>query len=410
MATYAYKGRNSQGQIVEGTLEANNQNAVADLLMQKSIIPINILETKVSSGGSGLNTQIDLSKWFAPPVKMEDLIIFSRQMYSLAKSGIPLLRAINGLADTSTSPKFKEVLHDITSQLEKGRTLSSAMNTHPKIFNKLMVSIVHVGENTGKLDLSFLQLATYFEQEEETKRQIKSAMRYPTFVVSALVIALVIMNIFVIPTFKNMFTKLGADLPPLTKFLLAMSEFFMNYWQFMLVALVGGIFGIKSYLRTEKGQLMADKNKLKIPHIGSIIERAILSRFCRSFSLMMQSGVPITTALGLVSDAVDNVYMGTKIVEMRRGIEKGESISRVAAHSQMFTPLVMQMVSVGEETGRIDELLLEVADYYDREVSYDLGNMTAKIEPILISIVSGMVLVLALGIFSPMWDMMGAMR
>ena len=228
--------------------------------------------------------------------------------------------------------------------------------------------------------------------------------------ITAILVAIVILNIFVIPTFANMFSKLGADLPLATKVLIASSEFFMNYWPHMLVALVGIIFGIRYYVKTPVGRYFWDKRKLKLPVVGSIIERSILSRFTHSFAIVLKAGVPMTSGLSLVSDAVDNNYMREKIVGMRQGIESGESLLRTAISSELFTPLVLQMVAVGEETGRVDELLEEVGDYYEREVDYDLSTLTARIEPILLVVVAAMVLVLALGIFTPMWDMASAFQ
>lgn len=331
-------------------------------------------------------------------------------MYSLTKSGIPLLRAITGLAETANSKRMAGTLRDVLDQLERGRNLSSSLNQHPKVFNQLFVSIVHVGENTGKLDDAFLQLAIYLEREQETRKQIKSATRYPMFVMFAIVAALIVMNIFVIPTFAGMFAKLGADLPPMTVILLTMSDFFVNQWHILLAGVVGGIIALKRYLNTEGGRYKWDRYKLRLPAVGSIFERSLLSRFARSFSMMLSSGVPLTHALNLVSEAVDNSFMASRIIEMRKSIEKGESLTRVAGSSGLFTPLVMQMIGVGEETGRVDELLTDVAEFYEREVDYDLKSLTSKIEPILIGIVSIMVLVLALGIFTPMWDMMNAYK
>ncbi|HCV19819.1 MAG TPA: MSHA biogenesis protein MshG, partial [Alteromonas sp.] len=299
---------------------------------------------------------------------------------------------------------------DIISLLERGRTLSSAMHQHSEIFDRLYVSVVHVGENTGRLDEAFLQLAGYLEREQETRRQIKAATRYPIFVVFALVAALIIMNIFVIPKFADMFNKFGAELPVMTRFLLGMSDFFINQWYILVGAIFAIAFGVRNYLQTPDGNLAWSRKKLKLPIIGKVIERSLLARFCRSFSMMLQAGLPLTTALNLVAEAVGNRFMETKIIDMRQSIEKGENLSRVTQASGLFTPMVLQMVNVGEETGRVDELLAEVADFYEREVDYDLNSLTAKIEPVLIGIVAGMVLVLALGIFTPMWDMMSAIK
>jgi len=409
MASFKYTGRNNSGSQVKGTMEANNTSAVAEQLLRKSITPISI--AAIAKNQTESLASKDVSEIFGfNNVSLDELIIFSRQMYALMRSGVPILRAINGMADASTSITLKKVLINIGSQLEGGYTLSSALNQHPKIFGNLFVSLIHVGENTGQLEESFLKLTTYLEREQATRKRIKTALRYPTMVLIALAAALVILNIFVIPTFANMFSKLGADLPLATKFLMTSSSFFLNYWPYMFAACIAAYFATQQSLKTEKGRYQWDKRKIKLPIIGSIIERSILARFSHSFGIILKSGIPMTTGLTLVADAVDNSFMQEKIIAMRLAIESGESLLRSAIASTLFTPLVLQMIAVGEETGRVDELLKEVGDYYEREVDYDLGTLTARIEPLLLVVVAAMVLVLALGIFTPMWDMASAMQ
>jgi len=412
MAAFSYIGRNAQGAQVKGTLEAGNTRGVAEQLARQQIIPTSITPAKGKAAAtSGDSNAIDINELLGfSVISLDDLIVLCRQMYALMRSGVPILRAINGLAESSTSPKLRTVLSDIATQLEGGYALSSALNQHKKVFSSLFISIIHVGENTGQLDSSFLKLATYFEREQETRKRIKAAMRYPSFVITAILVAIVILNIFVIPTFASMFAKLGADLPLATKILINSSEFFLNYWPHLLVATIALIFGVRYYVRTETGKYQWDKRKLKLPVVGSVIERSILSRFTHSFSIVLRAGVPMTTGLSLVADAVDNDYMRDKILGIRSGIESGESLLRTAMSSELFTSLVLQMIAVGEETGRVDELLEEVGDYYEREVDYDLSTLTARIEPILLVVVAGMVLVLALGIFTPMWDMASAFQ
>ncbi|WP_213995022.1 type II secretion system F family protein [Arsukibacterium sp.] len=403
MASFQYKARDASGNAVTGQLEAGSQAAAADILKQRRYIPLSIEAVVVADKTAGFVL------WQAK-VSLTELIIFSRQMYSLMKAGIPIIRAIKSLAESTGSPRLRQVMTDLASELENGRSLSVAMANHPKVFSRLIVSLVHVGENTGRLDEAFLQLTFYFEQELETRKQIKQATRYPIFVLIALVIAMVVLNIFVIPQFANMFARFNAELPWSTQLLLASSSFFINFWPLLLVLLLGAIIGISFYLQTPAGRLRWGRWKLRMPIIGSIINRATLGRFARSFSMMLKAGVPITTALSLVAEAVDNDYLGDKIREMRRSIERGESLLRVAQQSEMFTDLVLQMVSVGEETGQMDEMLTEVAGFYEREVAFDLKSLTAKIEPVLIVIVAAMVLLLALGIFTPMWDMLNAYK
>lgn len=411
MASFSYIGRSASGEQVKGTIEAASSLAVAEQLSRQQIIPISIKVTKAEQSNNGSLAGRDVKELLGfTSVSLEDLIIFCRQMYALMKSGVPILRAIHGLSDSATAKPLKDALHDVATQLEGGFALSSALNKHPKIFPPLFIAIVHVGENTGQLDASFLKLASYFEKEQETRKRVKAALRYPSFVIIAIVIAIVILNIKVIPIFASMFAKLGADLPWATKLLISSSNFFLAYWPHLLVASFVVFFGVRQYLQTEQGRYRWDRRKTKLPVVGGIIERSILSRFSHSFAIVLRAGVPMTTGLSLVADAVDNSYMKEKINNMRSGIESGETLLRTALNSQLFTPLVLQMIAVGEETGRVDDLLEEVAEYYEREVDYELSTLTARIEPILIGVVATMVLILALGIFTPMWDMMSAYK
>ncbi|AIY64525.1 type II secretion system F family protein [Pseudoalteromonas piratica] len=406
MPFFAYQAKDRQGNPVNGELEAQDDNAVADTLLRRGLIPLSIKQ----SNGNKEGEKSAITAFFQPKVSLDELIIFSRQMYSLMKAGIPIIRAIVGLAETTTHPVFRETLLDVAKQLEQGRNLSAAFASHKKVFNRLMISIVVVGESTGKLEDAFLQLATYFEQEHETRKRIKAAMRYPTFVIIALAVALFILNIFVIPTFAEMFSKFNAELPLMTRILIGTSNFFVAYWHLLILAITVTFFAIKSYLNTPVGRRKWDKVKLKIPIVGGIIERSLLARYSRSFAMILRAGVPMTTGLSLVAEAIDNAFMEEKVIDMRRSIEKGESLLRASKSSELFTQLVLQMVAVGEETGRVEELLQEAAEFYEREVDFDLKSLTAKIEPILISFVAAMVLVLALGIFTPMWDMMSAIK
>ncbi|MEL0641156.1 type II secretion system F family protein [Pseudoalteromonas aliena] len=404
MQLYSYKAKDSKGMLVKGQLEASNQAGVADSLMKRQFIPISIslVETK--------NNIKIFDNLFVEKITLDDMIMFSRQMYSLLKAGIPIIRAMVGLADTTQNKKFKNVLIEVTKQLEQGRDLSSAMAIHNEVFSRLTVSMVMVGEGSGRLEDAFYQLAIYFEKEQETRKRIKAAMRYPTFVIFALVAAMIILNIFVIPTFASMFEKFDAELPLMTQILIGTSSFFVNYWWLLLVMGIGSVFAWMRYLNTEPGRFKWDQYKLKIPFIGDILKRTLLARYSQSLAMVLRSGVPMTTGLSLTAHAVDNSYMEKAIMTMRQDIEKGDSLLRASKSSELFSQLVLQMVAVGEETGRVDELLQEAADYYEREVDYDLRSLTAKIEPILTVFVAIMVLILALGIFMPMWNMMSAIK
>lgn len=407
MASFKYTGRNAGGSQVKDSIDAANIDLAAEKLFKKGITPISISAAKTANNTASTDVFELLNNG---KVSLEELIVFCRQMYALMRSGVPILRAINGMVESANSTALKKALADIGKQLEGGYTFSSALNSHPKIFDHLFISLVHVGENTGQLDQAFLKLTTYLERELDTRKRIKAALRYPSMVLIAISAAMVILNIFVIPTFADMFTRLGAELPLATRFIIASSNLFINYWHYMLLGVFIIIFMIRESLKTKKGRYQWDRRKIKIPIIGSIIERSILARFSHSFAIVLKAGVPMTTGLTLVAEAVDNSYMQEKITAMRQGIESGESLLRSSIASALFTPLVLQMVAVGEETGRVDDLLTEVGDYYEREVDYDLATLTARIEPLLLVVVAAMVLVLALGIFTPMWDMASAMQ
>ncbi|SIQ86988.1 MSHA fimbrial biogenesis protein MshG [Aeromonas hydrophila] len=404
MSSFAYKGRDSQGNAVSGVVDAATEMAAAEQLMRRGVMPTELKPGKSKAAA------LDWSLLLERGVRLDELVVFSRQMYALTRAGIPILRAIAGLEESAHSKPLKRALHALGEELGNGRPLSSSMQAHPRVFSSLFVAIIHVGENTGQLEEAFLQLANYFELELETRKRIKTAMRYPSFVLIAIGIAMVILNIMVIPVFAGMFAKFGVELPLATRILLATSHFFVHYWWVMLGVLLAMVFGWRRWVSTIKGKLTWHRWQLKLPIVGTIIERSLLARFARSFSMMLKAGVPLNTALSLVADAVDNAWMAGRIRDMRAGIERGESLLRTAGSSGLFTPLVMQMIAVGEETGQVDDLLHEAAEYYEREVDYDLKSLTARIEPILIGIVAVMVLILALGIFTPMWDMMRAVR
>ncbi|MGN5139060.1 type II secretion system F family protein [Aeromonas sp. 164P] len=404
MGNFRYRGRDAQGAEISGTLEASSEQSAAEQLMRRGILPTEI------SAGRGALPALAWSQLFTRRVGLDELVIFTRQMYALTRAGIPILRAMAGLAETAYSVPLKRALQQLGEELGNGKPLSKAMQSHPGVFSSLFVAIIHVGENTGQLERAFLQLANYFELELDTRKRVKTAMRYPGFVLIAIAIAMVILNLFVIPTFASMFAKFGVDLPLATRILLATSAFFVNYWWLLLLLVLAASVGWRSWLTTSKGRLFWHRMQLRLPVVGSIIERSLLARFARSFAMMLKAGVPLNTALNLVAEAVDNSWMARRVREMRSGVERGESLLRTAGQSRLFTPLVLQMIAVGEETGQIDDLMQEVAEYYEREVDYDLKSLTARIEPILIAIVAVMVLVLALGIFTPMWDMISVVR
>jgi len=409
MPLFQYTGRTSQGQAVDGQLNGANEDSVASLLNGKGIMPLKIIIAAEVSTPTNIISKFQ--QWQSKKIPtLDELILFSRQMYTLSRAGVPIIRAMTGLAESTRNLYLQKVLFQIIQDLEEGHQLSAAMARYTDVFSSLMISMVQIGENTGRLDEVFLQLSEYLDREKTTREQVKSALRYPTFVIIAISVAMIIINMFVIPTFAKVFEGLNAELPLPTQILLGISNFSVEYWWVLLSLTIVAAFSFRHYINTEKGAFKWARFITRVPIMGSIILRATLSRFSRAFSMTQRSGVPLIQGLMVVARAVDNVYIESHIKEMRTGIERGETLTRTAQNTHMFTPLVIQMLSVGEETGAVDEMLDQVADFYDREVDYDLKNLTSAIEPILIIAIGIMVLVLALGVFLPMWDLIGAAK
>lgn len=402
MAIYQYRGRNPAGGAVDGTLQAGSRDLAISQLMQKGITPIKV---DVHASGDKKDTKL---KSGAGKVSPEELVLFTRQLYALTKAGVPIIRALTGLSESSNNKELSLVLQDISDQLVSGSDLATAFRHHPKLFSAIYISMIHIGESTGNLDHALIRLVEHLEMERETRKRVKSALRYPVMVITAMVIAMVVITMFVIPSFSSVFTKLGADLPFATLILIGISEFMQNWWHVLLIGLVASFFFFKHFVSTTDGAIWWDRVKLKIPLLGSIFERVALARFSRSFSMMLSAGVPILSTLSIVAGSVGNRYIGKAITSMATGVERGEQLTNTAMQTGLFTPLVLQMMSVGEETGAIDKLLDEVADFYEQEVDYELKQLADSIEPILLVFLGGLVLLLALGVFLPVWELSGA--
>ena len=422
MAMFQYKGRDTTGGLVTGNIDAISAEEAASELVDRAITPIEIRQVKMSAKSKAANDRVvgktektssvdKINEFLAGRrVDVTELIIFARQMYSLTKAGLPLDRALTGLQASMRNRVFKGILKDIVVGLESGMNLSSALGQHPKVFSPLFLALVNVGENTGQLDLAFKEVGRYLELEKNTRKQIKSATRYPIFVMVAIVVALAVITYFVIPAFAQTFERLGAQLPFETRLLIAVSDFVVAYWMYMLASVAAAVAAWRSWIGSAAGRLTWDRTKMHLPIVGPVFERIALGRFARTFAMVMRAGVPIVHGLGVVAGAVGNKFVGGRVLRMRDGISRGESLYNTAVQSNMFSPLVLQMIAVGEESGAIDELLAEVAEFYDSEVEYDLKKLGDAIEPILIMFIAGIVLVLALGVFLPIWDLNSAVR
>ncbi|MEE4295966.1 MAG: type II secretion system F family protein [Wenzhouxiangella sp.] len=400
MTNYAWEGRNSRGELMSGEVEADQPDAVAEQLMKLDITPIRI-ESQRNDGVPSVNLreQLGLDK-----PQLNDIVLFSRQMHTLTKAGVPLIQGLRNVANSTRNKRLVSAIGDIVEALESGRSLSAGLARNTDVFPAMYTSIIQVGETSGALEESFAQMATYLELEREFRKKLKQALRYPVMVIIAMAIAMAILMVFVVPVFAGFFERYDAELPLPTQIIMAVSNFSVNYWWMILVGLFIAIMAARAWVRTERGRYLWDRTKLRLPVIGKILFQGTMARFARSFSMTYKSGVPLIQGLTLVSRAVENSFVGQAVRDMRTGIERGESISRTAQATGLFSPLVLQMISVGEETGDVDGMLIETAEYYEREVEYDLGKLSEYIEPILLVFLAVLVLIMALGVFLPMWD------
>ena len=404
MPSFSFEMLADDGQRRSGRREAASASALAQELAGQGgtilgIRPAEETFEQNSKSAGGFSIQLGAA------VSIDELIVFSHQVTTLVKAGISLVRAIRGLSESTSNDRFAGILGDVAGDLEAGNDLASALGKHPKTFDDLYVSVIHVGEQTGNLEQAFRQISSYLELERETIKRVKSATRYPMFVLIAISAAIVLLNVYVIPAFANVFAKYQAELPWQTQAILGVSDFFTSNGPLLVVALVAAIYGFRRYVATPGGRLRWDGLKLRIPILGSIFLRINLARFCQTFAMVLQAGLPVTQGLHVVGSAVGNEYMAERIRNMKQGIERGESISRTAKDADLFPPVVLQMIAVGEETGAVDELLSQAAGFYEEEIDFELKGLTEAIEPLLIIAIAGMVLVLALGVFLPLWDL-----
>ena len=407
MEVFEYKGRSSRGEIMTGTIESPSQDAVAQWMLTTGISPITIKVQRDSAR--------EAPAWLRRimehgALKIRDLLLFTRQMATMVKAGVPMIQSLASIQKSTINTALVRILRGIRADLEKGVDLSTALSHHPKLFNEYYVAMVRVGENSGQLEEIFRRLFAQIEFEDHMQKKIKSALRYPSFVLIAIAIAVGILTLFVIPVFATFFDKFGATLPLMTRILIGASDFAVNYWWFVLGVIGGCFYGFKLFVGQPSGRYAWDKFKLRIPIAGGILQKATLARFCRALATASKSGVPLVQAFTLVSRVVDNAFYEERILAMRAGIERGESMLRVSQAAGIFMPLELQMIAVGEETGDIDGMLAKVADIYQEDVEYEIGRLSETIEPIVMLAMGVLVLILMLGIFLPMWQLGAAVK
>ncbi|MDR3492184.1 MAG: type II secretion system F family protein [Gammaproteobacteria bacterium] len=401
MPIFYYEGRNRQKQLVKGKRLANSEFMISEQLMNEGITPIKII---LFAEKKSLWTNFK-NRFFSRAISTDDLGIFARQMYTLTKTGVPIARAIKHLADGSSNKSFANALYDMADNLEAGEDMASTMRAHSRVFPPLVINMVSVGQSSGRLAEAFLHISQYLELDSATLKDLKTALRYPMLVAVSMVVAITLINIFVIPTFSDMFAHSNMVLPLPTKILIEISNFFVHHWVILLFGSIALGASTYFYFKTVNGKLRLDRFLLKVPVLGKIIRGTILMRFAQTFAMTIESGIPLIEGIDLVAESINNEYAKSRIALMHEAVERGNSLTQAATLTNMFNPLELQMLAVSEETGEIAIMLEQIASFYKREVDYDLKRLSSLIEPLLILILSGMVLVLALAVYLPIWNM-----
>ena len=399
---YKYRARDKYGKPVSGVIKGDDKSSIAKHLSSMGYIPISIEESR----------DIGLPKIFQGfnKVTLTDVTVFTRQLLTLQKSGIPLLVSLGVIENQMKNKYFKDVIKEMAGHVAGGLSLSDALAKYPGTFNELYVNMVKAGEASGSLDEILGRLAEFGEKEVDTNAKIKSATRYPIMALGALFFAFVVLVSFVFPKFASVFSQYGTALPIPTRMLLGLSFFMQRFWYIVFIVMGALVYLSLRYINTKDGRLKWDALKLKMPVFGPLVSMFAMSRFSRTMAILIRSGLPIMQVLDMASRTVGNVVISRAIDNITLSVKEGKGISEPMKISGIFPPMVTQMVAVGEDTGKIDELLMQVADYYDQQSSYMIANLTTMMEPVFVMILAVMVLVVALSIFLPMWNLVTLFR
>ncbi len=405
MPTFKYRARDRNGHALEGRLEATTLQLAGDQLRHLGYLPI-VIE-KVDDAQTDLH-----ARWFhtLKKVRLEDLVIFSQQLSTLYKAGLPLLLSLSNLKDQVENKRLGGVLKQVCQDVEGGNPLFASLAKHPDVFSTIYINMIRAGETSGRLGESLDRFVTLAERELQTRQRLKEATRYPKIVIFSVAVAFAVLIAFVIPRFASTFAQFNMPLPLPTRIMIAINHIFQNYWYFALAILVALFFSLRRYFRTEKGKFFWDKIQIRIPVLGPLFLKIGLSRFTNTLGMLNRSGIPILQALEITSTTVDNVLLAQSIEKVRQRVSEGSSLTEALKESGRFTPLVTQMISVGESSGTLDEMLSRVTDYYDVEVENAMKKLPTYIEPLLTLFLGGVVLLLALAVFLPWWNMASLFR
>ena len=395
MANFKYRAMNADGEKIEGTREANSKGDIIEFISSNGYYPLLVDEIIESS-------KIELN--FNEKVKLKDISIFCRQFYTMLDAGVPILTCLNILSKQTQKKKLKEAIIEIEEEVKKGGVLSEAMKKQKKVFPELLVSLVEAGEASGTLNSIMLRMSTHYEKENKTNNKVKNAMIYPVILSFVAVIAVVFILVYVMPTFKGIFEQSGTVLPWSTKLLLGSGDFLKNNWIVIIVAILGIIIGVKYYFSTDNGAIFSSNMKLKIPIIKKFTEMVIVSRFTRTLSTLLASGLPLIKAMDIVSGVVENKIAEKALLQVKEKISKGEELNTSMRATGIFPEMLYSMVKIGEETGSIDEILSKTADFYDEELETTIQATVALMEPLLIVVMGLVIGFIIMSVMLPMYD------
>ncbi len=398
MPKYNYKAKTIDGATIKGAIEVNEERDVIAYLKDKGYFPLAITQQTL------LQKEITFS--FLETVKASDIAIFCRQFYTIINAGISVLGCLDIMRKQTENAKLKEIIGKVYEEVQKGNTLSSAMKEH-KVFPSILMNMVEAGEVSGTLDTSFEKMATHFEKENKLNKKIKGAMTYPIIVAIVATIVIIILVTFVVPTFVGMFAGMGMELPLSTKILLEISDFIKNRWYILLGGVVGGLFAFKKYADSELGKLTLDGIKLRIPIFGKLNQKVIASRFSRTLSTLLASGLPILSAIDMVAKVVDNHVVAKGLEKAGQEVSRGVDLATPIANIGIFPPMVVHMLKIGEDTGSLESILEKTADFYDTEVETAITQMTTLLEPLIIVVMAVVVGFVIISIVQPMFGMYG---
>jgi type IV pilus assembly protein PilC len=402
--TFAYKVRDQQGRLVEGSIEADSSELVVGKLRSMGYVPVAIERNDASA------LKKDIKLPFGGKVKQKDIAVFSRQFATMINAGLSLIRALHILEEQTENEKLRETARSVRTDVERGSSLAQALGRHPKVFNRLFVAMVKAGEAGGVLDSVLLNLAATIEKQVELKRKIKSAMTYPVAVFGLVCVIVTAMLMFVVPTFEELYSDLGGTLPAPTRILLAVSSFVTSFFPFIFLGGFIATFLLRRWVATDRGRAVWDTLKLKIPVFGKLVHKTAITRFCRTLSVLLRSGVPVLESLEITSETVGNVVVARAVKDTQEAVKGGESMASPLMRHAVFPPMVVQMLSVGEETGAVDDMLDRVADFYDQEIEATVDALTSLLEPLLIVVMGSTVGGMVVALYMPMFNIINLIQ